>query len=80
MRSRIRYSAILFATVGACVFVATPAASAAPRCVNIGPTTTQCETNGSSQIVTSPQQNNNWGGWGYWERGGLVIGLGGFGW
>lgn len=80
MRSRIRYSAILFATVGACVFVVTPAASAAPRCVNIGPTTTQCETNGSSQIVTSPQRNNNWGGWGYWARGGLVIGLGGFGW
>jgi hypothetical protein len=71
---------MLFATVGACVFVVSPAASAAPRCVNIGPTTTQCETNGSSQIVTSPQPTNNWGGWGSWTRGGLVIGLGGIGW
>ena len=80
MRSIIRYPAILFATAGACVLIVTPAASAAPRCVNIGPTTTQCETNGSSQIVTSPQPNNNWGGWVPWTRGGLVIGLGGFGW
>ena len=60
-------------------FVATPAAAAAPRCVNIGPTTTQCETNGSSQIVTSPQPNNNWAA-GVLGGGGLVIGLGGFGW
>jgi len=79
MRSRIRYSAILFATVGACAFAVTPAATATPRCVNIGPTTTQCETNGSSQIVTSPQPVNNWG-WMPWGDGGLVIGLGGFGW
>jgi hypothetical protein len=56
-----------------------PVAAAAPECVNIGPTTTQCQTNGSAQIVTSPQQNNNWGGWGPWG-GGLVIGLGDWGW
>ena len=79
MRSRIRYSAILFATVGACALVVTPAASAAPQCVNNGPTTTQCETNGSAQIVTSPQPVNNWG-WMPWGTGGLVIGLGGFDW
>jgi hypothetical protein len=79
MRSRIRYSAILFATVGACAFAVTPAASATPRCVNIGPTTTQCETNGSAQIVTSPQPVNNWG-WMPWGAGGAIIGLGGFGW
>ena len=79
MRSRIRYSAMLFATVGACAFVVTPVASAAPQCVNIGPTTTQCETNGSSQIVTSPQPVNNWG-WVPWGAGGLVIGFGDWGW
>ncbi len=80
MRSKIRYLALLFATVGACAFVVTPAAAASTRCINIGPNTTQCETNGSSQIVTSPPPINNWGGWPYWGGGGLVIGLGGSGW
>ena len=42
------------------------------------PNTTQCETNGSAQIVTSPQQNNFYGGWPWWG-GGIVIGLGGRG-
>ena len=40
-----------------------------------------CQTNGSAQIVTSPPINNNWyGGWPW--GGGVVIGLGGwgFGW
>jgi hypothetical protein len=37
-----------------------------------------CQTNGSSQIVTSPPINNNWfGGWPW--GGGIVIGLGGWG-
>jgi len=81
MRSRSRYTAILFAAGGACTSIlCTPVATAAPDCVNIGPTTTQCQTNGSAQIVTSPQQTNNWGGWPYWGGGGLVIGFGGFSW
>lgn len=80
MRSRILYTATLFATAGACALTAAPVAIAAPECVNIGPTTTQCQTNGSSQIVTSPQPINNWGGWGPWGGGGLVIGFGGFDW
>ena len=81
MRSRSRYTATLFAMGSACAFVAlAPVAEAAPECVNIGPTTTQCQTNGSAQIVTSPQQNTNWGGYPYWGGGGLVIGFGGFGW
>jgi hypothetical protein len=82
MRSLSRYTATLFATGSACAFVAlAPVAAAAPDCVNIGPTTTQCQTNGSAQIVTSPQQTSNWGGWPYWGGGGgLVIGFGGFGW
>jgi hypothetical protein len=71
---------MLFATVGACVFAVAPVTSAAPECVNVGPTTTQCQTNGSSQIVTSPAPINNWGGWGPYWGGGLVIGLGDFGW
>ena len=80
MRSIIRYTAISFAAMGVCALLITPVAAAAPECVNIGPTTTQCQTNGSAQIVTSPQPNNNWGGWPYWGGGGLVIGIGGWDW
>ncbi|KUI27631.1 hypothetical protein AU195_20115 [Mycobacterium sp. IS-1496] len=62
------------ALVGAAVLTA-PVAAAAPECVNTGPRTTQCETGGSTQIVTTPPATNNgwpYGGWGY---GGLVIGF-----
>ena len=79
MRSKIRYFTPLFAAAGVCAsIVMAPVAAAAPQCTNVGPTTTQCETNGSSQIVTSPPLTNNWGwpGWG----GGFVVGFGGFGW
>ena len=80
MRSIIRYTATFFAALGVYALVITPVAAAAPECVNIGPTTTQCQTNGSAQIVTSPQPNNNYGGWPYWGGGGLVIGIGGWDW
>jgi hypothetical protein len=58
-----------------------PAAAIPPRCVDTGPNTTQCSTNGSTAIVTSPPRNQfanfgPWfgGGWGW--GGGLVIGIG----
>lgn len=80
MKSLFRYLAPLFAAggIGAAVLVS-PTAAAAPQCTNIGPNTTQCQTNGSSQIVTSPsvQTNPYWGGWPW--GGGLVINLGGWG-
>ena len=79
MRSKIRYFATLFAMLGLCALVVTPVAAATPDCINTGPNTTQCQTNGSAQIVTSPPANNNYGGWGGWG-GGLVIGIGGWGW
>nr|WP_090344881.1 hypothetical protein [Mycolicibacterium malmesburyense]CRL76722.1 hypothetical protein CPGR_04072 [Mycolicibacterium malmesburyense] len=61
--------------VAVCALVA-PVAGAAPECTNISPNTTQCQTNGSSQIVTSPSvQTNPYWGWPW--GGGLVIGLGG---
>ena len=80
MRTIARYLAPVLATgaIGAALALA-PAAAAAPECTTVGPTTTQCQTNGSSQIVTSPPVNNYYGGWPYWG-GGLVIGLGGWGW
>jgi hypothetical protein len=79
MRPKTRYLTPLFATVGACAAILmAPVAAGTPQCTNVGPNTTQCQTNGSSQIVTSPQVTNNWGF--PWWGGGLVIGLGGWGW
>jgi hypothetical protein len=79
MQTKIRVLAPLVAAAGVAGAIAiAPIATAAPECTTVAPNTTQCETNGSAQIVTSPQLNNNWGwpGWG----GGFVIGIGGFGW
>ena len=45
--------AVAVAGVGAAMLVA-PTATGAPRCVDINPRTTQCETNGSAQIETRP--------------------------
>jgi hypothetical protein len=80
MRTKIRALTTLLAMAAACAAVAlAPDATAQPRCTTTAPNTTQCETNGSAQIVTSPQQNNNWG-WPWWGGGGIVIGIGGWGW
>ena len=79
MRTKIRSLTPLLAAAGVAGAIArAPAAAAAPECTTVAPNTTQCETNGSAQIVTSPQLNNYWGwpGWG----GGFIIGIGGFGW
>ncbi|WP_286143102.1 hypothetical protein [Mycobacterium sp. GA-0227b] len=59
------------AAVGMCTLVA-PAATAAPECVDIAPNTTQCDTNGSSQIVTSPSvQTGPYRGWAW---GPVIVG------
>jgi hypothetical protein len=54
----------------------TPVATAAPKCVNTGPNTTQCQTPGHAQIITGPPAMNNgpWYGWPY--GGGFVLDLG----
>ena len=79
MRTKIRSLTPLLAAAGVCAAVAlAPVAAAQPTCTTTAPNTTQCQTNGSAQIVTSPQQNNNWG-W-PWGGGGLVIGIGGWSW
>ena len=80
MRTRLRSLTTFLVATGACAaIVLAPVASAQPRCTTTAPNTTQCETNGSAAIVTSPQQNNYWGGGWPWG-GGLVIGIGGWGW
>lgn len=79
MRIRLRALTTLLAAAGISAAIATaPVAAAAPECTTVAPNTTQCETNGSAQIVTSPQLTNNWGwpGWG----SGFIIGIGGVGW
>jgi hypothetical protein len=81
MRTQIRYFPMLFAAAGACAAVAmAPIATASPQCATTAPNTTQCQTNGSTAIVTSPQQNGFYGGWPWWGGGGIVIGIGGWGW
>jgi hypothetical protein len=48
-----------------------PTAIAAPECTKTGPTTTQCETPGHTQIITSPPaMNDNW-----YPFGGFVLGF-----
>ena len=75
-----RYSVPLLAAIGVCsAFVAmttaTPSAFAQPTCVNTAPNTTQCATNGSSSVTTSPPAMNNGPFYGWPYGGGLVLGL-----
>lgn len=80
MRIRTRYLPTFLASACAVAAIAVaPAAAAAPRCTNTGPNTTQCETNGSTQIVTSPPPNNFDPYWGFPIIGFGGIGIG-FGW
>ncbi|OBA98611.1 hypothetical protein A5662_16040 [Mycobacteriaceae bacterium 1482268.1] len=66
---------MLLATAGAFAAIAVAhVAEAAPQCTNTGPNTTQCESNGNAQIVTSPPANNDYPYWGF-----PIIGVGGIG-
>lgn len=76
MRHPIRWLAAAGAAFGVSVAIfAAPAASAAPQCTNTGPTTTQCESNGNSQIVTSPPLTNNYPYYGFPILGGFGFGI-----
>ena len=68
----MRWLATGFGTLAAAIaLLVAPAASATPDCTQTGPTTTQCETAGHTQIITSPPaMNNNW-----YPYGGFVIGF-----
>ncbi|WP_162464954.1 MULTISPECIES: hypothetical protein [unclassified Mycolicibacterium] len=74
MTNMSRYLAALLAVPCLAILTA-PAGAAAPKCTNTGPNTTQCQTNGSTAIVTSPPAMNYrpWYGWGF-GLGGIVIG------
>jgi hypothetical protein len=69
----MRSLTIALAVVSAATAVTlAPSAVAAPQCVNTGPTTTQCDTPGHSQITTSPPAMND-NAW--WPYGGVVVGF-----
>jgi hypothetical protein len=75
MSGYVGYLGALLATasVGAAILTALPA-EAAPTCTNTGPNTTMCQTNGSTQIVTTPPATNFFPGWGWgWGLGGFSI-------
>jgi hypothetical protein len=75
MRIKICYPTTRLAAVAACTAIAAaPIAAAAPQCTNTGPNTTQCESRGNAQIVTSPPANNYYPYWGF-----PIIGFGGWG-
>ena len=74
MRTLARYS--LLAVLGAAMAVgAAPVAGAAPDCTDVGSTMTFCQTNGSTQLITTPPPWN-WGGWQGFGFGPLVGGYG----
>lgn len=70
MTNILRCLTALFAVPFLALLIA-PDGAAAPTCTNTTPTTTQCQTNGSTQIVTSPPAIN----YGPWY--GPVFGFGG---
>jgi hypothetical protein len=73
IKTRYLTTPLAAAAVGVAVWAA-PVATARPECINTGPNTTQCQTGGSTQIVTTPPAMNfPWWGWPF---GGFVIGFG----
>ncbi|MCK0172752.1 hypothetical protein A5757_05615 [Mycobacterium sp. 852013-51886_SCH5428379] len=78
MRIRARSLGPLSVAVGVAALLSAPVATATPNCVNTSPTTTVCETGGSTQIVTSPPPMN-YGNFGFpfygYGLGGLFIGI-----
>ena len=69
----MRYLTMALAATGvAGALLLAPTAVGAPQCTKTDPTTTQCETPGHSQIITSPpvMNYNTW-----WPYGGFAIGF-----
>ncbi|MGE2714006.1 hypothetical protein ACQI4L_08110 [Mycolicibacterium litorale] len=60
------------ALISAALFAA-PTATALPRCVDTSARTTQCETGGSTQIVTTPPDINY--GFPWWGFGIFPFGI-----
>ncbi|MBV5246917.1 hypothetical protein KUF57_25650 [Mycolicibacterium sp. PAM1] len=69
----------LAAGLGFLAVAAAPLAAAAPDCSSVGRTVTYCQTNGSTQIISTPPPWN-YGGWtgiGFWPLvGAYGVGVG----
>ena len=65
----------------AAALLAAPIATAAPKCITTTPTTTQCERDGNTQIVTGPGTYADTATFPFpewpWGTGGFSIGIGG---
>jgi hypothetical protein len=72
----VRLTALL-AAAGIAALPIAPMASAAPRCTATTSTTTQCERDGNTQIVTGPSTYSSTGPFlEYpWGTGGIGIGI-----
>lgn len=77
MKSVVRHACGLATGLSFLALIAAPTAAAAPDCTDVGKTVTFCETNGSTQLTTTPPPWN-YGGWtgiGVWPLVG-AYGLG----
>jgi len=82
MQAPPHYLIALLAAAGAtAALLAAPTASAVPECTNTTSTTTQCERDGNTQIVTGPGTYSNTGPFlEYpWGTGGIGVGILGIG-
>ena len=74
MKTPVRYVALVITGLAVALGGA-PAAAAAPECTDVGSTMTFCQTNGSTQLISTPPPWNygGWQGFGFWP---LVGGFG----
>lgn len=77
MRKRVQRMALAIGVTSIAIGAA-PVAVAAPDCTDAGPTVTFCQTNGSTQLTTTPPPWNygGWQGFGFWP----LVGGYGLGW
>lgn len=77
MKTRVPYLSLVISVTAIAVSIA-PAAVAAPDCTDVGSTVTFCQTNGSTQLTTTPPPWNygGWQGFGFWP----LVGGYGLGW
>ena len=77
MKTPVLYSSLVISGI-AVALASAPAAVAAPDCTDVGSTVTFCQTNGSTQLTTTPPPWNygGWQGFGFWP----LVGGYGLGW
>lgn len=71
----LRGALVITAIAMAMAMGSAPTSFAAPDCTEVGSTVTFCQTNGSTQLITTPPpwRSGGWQGFGFWP---LVGGYG----